>query len=397
MPDLKRTIVRRGARLVLLIVLILLPSVSVLPAAAADPVFVEKDGIFVYFPEAEKALGATMLNGLPEIRSFLQKRGLPVPTPLHIILDEARDEPDVRVHVIPHLEIRIPMRAPGVLEDGYTEADPWQYFLFKGLCLQGIYAIRGGVPGYLYRAFGALISPNVIIPPWVEDGICRLLYAQYRKAETLGPLEAAVFEATPPPDLELISHHPQIWPGYHAARIFGRPFFEWLDRKYGWDKILEFLQVHGRGIVPIEIDLKAMQVFGKTGAGLWRDFQQTHARQVLSPPGLLITGYWGEPFVYWNRAGVFPGKLQVRSRGRYGVVEPGGTVWIYPGSTDTPPERPPSSRSGMSGTRDPVRWPSRAKARARCSSFSRTTAGVDSGWPINKRNTRPPALRRRRG
>ncbi|KPJ79120.1 MAG: hypothetical protein AMJ54_00195 [Deltaproteobacteria bacterium SG8_13] len=311
-----------------MIVLLVLPVFWVLPAGAAAPVFIQDEGVFLYFPETEQGLGSALMKGVPEIRSFLQARGLPVPTPLHIILDDERDEPDMQAYTIPHLEIRIPLRAPGVLEDGYTEADPWHYYLFKGLCLQGIYAIRGGVPGFLYRGFGELISPNVILPPWVEDGICSFLYAQYRQTDILGPFEQAVFGAIPTPDLELISHHPQIWPGYHAYRIFGRPFFAWLDREYGWDKILEFLQVHGRGIVPIEIDLKALQVFGKTGAGLWRDFQRTRTRRGQSPPGLLITGYWSEPFVYWNRSGVFPGKLQVRSRGRYGYVEPGGTIWL---------------------------------------------------------------------
>jgi hypothetical protein len=328
MSDWLRSIFPHGVLSILLIGLLILPAVSPRTVGAAAPVFVEDDGIFLYFPETEQHLGAALKSRLPEIRSFLRARGLPVPNPLHIVLDEELDEPDVRTHVIPHLEIRIPLRPPGVLEDGYTEADPWHYYLFKGLCRQGIYAIRGGVPGYLYRAFGEVISPNVILPPWVEDGICSYLYARYRQTELLGPFEAAVFQATPPPDLDLISHHPQIWPGYHAYRLFGRPFFQWLDRAYGWDKILEFLKAHGRGIIPIEIDLKTLQVFGKTGAGLWREFQQANARPVQSPPGLLITGYWGEPFVFWNRSGVFPGKLQVRSRGRYGYVEPGGTVWL---------------------------------------------------------------------
>ena len=328
MPVIKHIIFTRGASSALVLILLFLPVLWVPPAGAEPPVFVEDEGIFLYFPESEKALGATLKEQLPAIRSFLESRGLPVPTPLHIVLDDKRDEPDVRTHVIPHLEIRIPLRAPGVLEDGYTQADPWLYYLFKGLCQQGIYGIRGGVPGFLSRAFGEVISPNVILPPWVEDGISSFLYAQYQGTDILGPFERSVFQATPVPDLDLISHHPQIWPGYYAYRIFGRPFFEWLEREYGWDKILAFLQAHGRGIIPIEIDLKTLEVFGKTGAGLWREYQQAHEREVQSPPGLLITGYWGEPFVYWNRAGVFPGKLQVRSRGRYGFVESGGTVWL---------------------------------------------------------------------
>ena len=328
MSDSKRKSLLYGLGPFLWTVLTVWLLVTAVPAGAADLVFLEKDGFLVYFPPDEKAIGARLAEQLPEMVSFLNARGIRLRPPLHILLDEKRDEPEVRVHIIPHREIRIPLRAPGVLEDGYTDSDPWTYFMFKGLCLQGIYDIRGGVPAFLYRAVGEIISPNVILPPWVEDGISGMLYAQFRQTNLQDPLEESVFRTAPPPDLEIISHHPQIWPGYLAYRIYGPPFFQWLKRRYGWDKILEFLQVHGSGIIPIEIDLKALQVFGKTGAGLWRDFQQVYARNIEAPPGLLISGYWGQPPVYWNRSGVFPGKLQIRHRSRYGYVEPGGTVWL---------------------------------------------------------------------
>jgi hypothetical protein len=291
-------------------------------------VYVEKDGIFLYFPESEKEIAARLTAKLPEMQSFLAIWQLPVKPPLHIILDTQLDAPEVVVHIIPHREIRIPLRAPGVLEDGFTEADPWAYYLFKGLCLQSIFGIRSGIPGFLYKGFGEIISPNVIIPPWLDDGICNFLYAQYQQKEIQDPVELAVFRATPPPDLDMISHHPQIWPGYHGYRIYGKPFVYWLYREYGWQKIIEFLQEHGRGVIPIEIDLKARKVFGKTGAALWKDFQKEYKREIPDRKELLITGYWSQPFVYWNRAGVYPGKLQIRLRGRYGYAEPDGTLWI---------------------------------------------------------------------
>ena len=289
---------------------------------------IETDGVLLHFPEGEAAIAARLNHNLADIMIYLQKMGLPVKRPLHIVVDESLDEPDVQVHVIPHLEIRIPLRAPGVLEEGYTEADPWTYFMFKGLCLQGIYGLRSKVPGVLYKGFGAIISPNVILPPWVEGGISNLLYALYRDKAIQDPFEAALFRSTPPPDLEIISHHPQIWPGYFAYRIYGKPFISWLYQEYGWSTILAFLHVHGGGLIPIEIDLKAREVFGKTFSALWRDFQRPYAQPKLSPPAILARGYWAEPFVYWNRAGVFPGKLQIKNRGRYGVVDPDGTLWL---------------------------------------------------------------------
>ena len=289
---------------------------------------IEKDGFYIYFDKQDVDLAAHLRDPLPSMLAFLSDKGLPVQPPLHIVLDDRRDVPEVKVKMTPHKEVRIPIRAPGVLEEGYTEADPWAFFLFRGLCLQGIFAIRSGIPGALYRVFGESISPNLVLPPWMDDGICNLLYSQYRGRRILDPYANAIFETTPVPDLDIISHHPQIWPGYYAYRIYGRPFIEWIYRRYGWEKILEFLQAHGRGVVPWEIDLKAINVFGKSGAALWSEFQADHERANDALPGLLAIGYWSPPLVYWNNAGVFPGKLRVGQRSRYGYVDHAGNLWI---------------------------------------------------------------------
>lgn len=265
---------------------------------------------------------------MPRMLAFLTEKGLVVEAPTHVVLDDVLDFPEVEVHVIPHKEIRIPLRAPGVLEDGYLEADPWGYFMFTGLCMQGIYGIRSGLPGALYHVFGDIISPNVVLPPWVDDGICNLLYSLYRGKEIRDPYRTSIFEAALLPDLDIISHHPQIWPGYHAYRIYGRPFVEWLYVVYGWDRILAFLKAHGGGVVPFEIDSKAIDAFGRSGAELWSDFQSYHVRIGDAPPGLLASGFWHSPLVYWNNAGVFPGKLRVGQRGRYGYVDTSSTLWI---------------------------------------------------------------------
>ncbi|MDX1527892.1 MAG: hypothetical protein R3337_04645, partial [Gammaproteobacteria bacterium] len=189
---------------------------------------VEKEGLYIYFPQGEAALVSRFTGRLPQMLAFLSARGLAVKPPLHIVLDDRLDAPEVKDRVIPHKEIRIPIRAPGVLEDGYTEADPWAYFLFKGLCLQGIYAMRSGIPGLLHKGFGEIISPNRVLPPWVDDGICSLLYGLYREKPLQDPMSAYIFALAPVPDLDVISHHPQVWPGYYAHRIYGRPFIEWL-------------------------------------------------------------------------------------------------------------------------------------------------------------------------
>jgi len=288
----------------------------------------ERDAIYIDFPDYSEELAARLNEPLPSMLEFLSNQGLPVRPPLHIVLDPWLDLPDVDTDVTPHKEVRIPMRAPGVLEEGYTEADPWAYFMFKGLCIQGISAMRSGIPGVLYKGFGEIISPNRVFPAWLDNGICAFLYERYRQKRIEAPLETAIFETARVPSLDFVSHHPEIWPGDQAYRIYGRPFIAWIAQHYGWNKILEFLHVHGGGVIPWEIDLKAVDVFGKTGAQLWDEFRKDQKRTDEAPAGLLIEGFWPDPLVYWNGAGVFPGKLRVGRRGRYGYVDSAGTLWL---------------------------------------------------------------------
>ncbi|MGD2269961.1 MAG: hypothetical protein PVI06_06130, partial [Desulfobacterales bacterium] len=291
-------------------------------------VYVEKDGVFFYYPVDEGEIAERLIKKYPAMTHFLEQQGVKVTLPLHVILDDKLDTPAVRVHMIPHREIRIPLRAPGVLEEGYTEADPWAYFLFKGLSLQGIYSIRSGIPGGLHKVFGEIISPNIIIPEWTSDGICHLLYALFKREEIHDPFYAAITKAARPPDIDKISNHPGTWPGRDGYRIYGRPFMRWVYQNYGWSKLYDFIKRHGYGVLPIEIDLKARKSFEKSWSELWQTFSSELVSNPHKGQGLLITGYWSEPFVYWNASGVYPGAVQFGLRGRYGYVDANKTLWL---------------------------------------------------------------------
>lgn len=289
---------------------------------------IDQAGIVVHYPDAEEAIASELVRKLPGMRSFLEAHGLPVDSTLHIILDERLDAPRVSVAMIPHREIRIPLRAPGVLEEGYLEADPWAYFLFRGLCLQGLYGMRGGLPKLAHGLFGEVISPNLVLPQWLDDGITDLLYCQYSGKEPLDPYNAALYSVSALPDLSRLSNHPGIWPGYFAHRIYGRPFIRWVYERYGWETLRAFMTEHGSGIIPIEIDLKAQRIFGKTWVALWDEFRKAQPERTGAQGGLLIDGFWPAPYKYWNIAGVHPGMDQYRWRGRYGYEDRYGTLWI---------------------------------------------------------------------
>ena len=296
-------------------VLILIP---INPALSL--VYRESDGLFVYYPDSGDRIATRLIEKFPSMRDFLEKQGLPLKYPLHVILDNKLDRPAVEVKQIPHREIRIPMRAPGVLEDGYLETDPWAYYFFKGLCLQGIYSERSGVYKTAEKVFGELMSPNKILPEWVKAGVCHLLYRIYTGNWRKDPYFTALFENIELPDIDDVSHHPEKWPGRYSYRIFGIPFMQWVYHRYGWGRILGFIRLHGKGLVPIEIDQKAREIYGKSYSELWEMFRTELIRKKPTGQGLPITGYWPEPLVYWNLSGIYPGVVSRRSRGRYGYL-----------------------------------------------------------------------------
>jgi hypothetical protein len=283
-------------------------------------VYQESHGLFVTYPESEAQIANRLIEKFPSMRDFLEKQGLPLKYPLHVILDDKLDRPAVEVNVIPHREIRIPMRAPGALEDGYLETDPWAYYFFNGLCLQGIYSERSGVYRAAEKVFGQMMSPNKILPDWIKSGISRLLYRIYTENWRKDPYHTALFENIVLPDIDDVSHHPERWPGRYSYRVFGIPFIQWIYHRYGWERILEFIRLHGKGLVPLEIDLKAREVYGKSYSELWEMFRTELIQKKQADGGLPITGYWPEPLVYWNLNGIYPGVVSRRVRSRYGYL-----------------------------------------------------------------------------
>lgn len=285
-------------------------------------------GLEVTYPAGEESIASRMVEAAPRMLGFLREQGLPVQTPVHVFLDDDLDVPDAQVNLIPLRRIRIPLKAPGVFEEGYLEKDPWAYFLFKGLCLQGIHAVRGGLPASLHAIFGEISSPNLINPPWLLEGISSLLYRQFRGGAPGDPFEEALLKVPVPADISKMSNHPEVWPGYFGYRIYGKPFIAWLRERYGWDTLRRFLDRQGSSILPIEIELKAREVFGKGWMTLWNDFMKDTGLLKGADGRMPVSGFVPGPIMTWNHAGIDPGIKRVRLRGRYGYYGENSTLWL---------------------------------------------------------------------
>jgi hypothetical protein len=323
-------------------------------------------GITLTFQATEADLAARLAAEIPKMTAFLADRGLPVSTPLHVVIDPERDRPSVEVHIIPHREIRLPLRAPGVFEDGCLEADPWAYFLFMGLCRHGIMQQVGGLPKALRYLFGQVMSPNVLSPAWIYDGVGYYLYRVYTPESHANPYDEMIRSFVPPPDLARLSNSSETWPGPEVYRIYGRGFIAWVMDRHGWPAVLKFFQFHGRGLLPVEVTTKAVKAFGATWEDLWelyrnewRGLHSTTDEQIEG--GLDLVGMSRDGGSHWNTAGVSLGPQRFRRRGRYGHRTAGGDLWLSEfddeGGCDLVAYRGGGLRKGRRHTWDPgVGW-----------------------------------------
>ncbi|MDJ0783697.1 MAG: hypothetical protein QNJ22_17105 [Desulfosarcinaceae bacterium] len=303
------------------------------PADASALQTVRIRGVALTYPDGEADLAARLAAKIPGMLTFFADHGLPIRTPLQVIIDPDRDRPRAEVHVIPHRQIRIPVRAPGVFEDGCLEADPWAYFLFMGLCRHGIFQQVGGLPAALRYLFGQMMSPNALSPAWIHDGVGYYLYRRYAPDARPNPLDELIRKVVPPPDLAHLSNSGENWPGPEVYRIYGRSFIQWVVNRFGWSALLSFFQFHGRGLLPVEVATKARRAFGATWAALWQQYrgewrQTGKASIVAAQKTIPLVGMSRDGGSYWNAAGVTPGPQRFRLRGRYGHRTREDRLWL---------------------------------------------------------------------
>lgn len=144
-----------------------------------------------------------------------------------------------------------------------------------------------GFPGFLTRIFGNFLSPNILIPFWMIEGIA--VYAESAYSDFSGRLNDAYYpqytaisikEGTFPSLIEA-TYYPDRYPWGTAGYLYGGMFFRYLASEYGIEKISLFFDENGRSVLSylspvfpaLGIDRASRKVFGRTFPELWKDFQ----------------------------------------------------------------------------------------------------------------------------
>lgn len=144
-----------------------------------------------------------------------------------------------------------------------------------------------GIPGILTGIFGNALSPNMLCPYWMVEGIA--VYAESNYSKYSGRLNDSYYSSFAQiaysegkfPSIIEATYYPVEYPGGTSYYLYGGLFTEYLAREYGEGSLAKFFDLNGRSLLsylsPLfpfaGIDRSAKRVFGKRLPQLWDDFR----------------------------------------------------------------------------------------------------------------------------
>ena len=172
----------------------------------------------------------------------------------------------------------------------------------------------GGFPGAVAEFFGKGLSPNLISPSWLVEGLA--VYSESRASKFAGRLnyglykayvEAAAYDNKLPSIMKAASNSME-FPYGEGIYYYGGVFIDHLSKKYGEDKITSFINNYGSSIPLLEIDKASRKSFGKTLPQLWQEWEVELAKDaktdISDGQGTNITNAGGiiaSPVIYNGR------------------------------------------------------------------------------------------------
>lgn len=124
-----------------------------------------------------------------------------------------------------------------------------------------------------------VLFPQIFTPGWMIEGLATYFESEYtfsgRVRGTMydmvlrsAILEGAFFS------LDRATLDPVSWPGASTRYIYGALFVDHLARRFGPEKISEFIIALGSRLLPYRLDATARQVFGVTLSDAWRSWEE---------------------------------------------------------------------------------------------------------------------------
>lgn len=140
----------------------------------------------------------------------------------------------------------------------------------------------GGIWKPLRSVFGRapFLFPAASQPGWIIEGLATHLESELTRAGRVrGTMHDMVLRTALLEDeffsLDRATGSPATWPGGHTRYVYGSLFVNYLARRYGPERVGEFVRVAGGRLVPYRLDAAARKAFGVSFSRAWEEWRES--------------------------------------------------------------------------------------------------------------------------
>lgn len=258
----------------------------------------------LHYPAQHEALAHTVAATWQDARKALAPLFNARPRPrLQLTMDDYVDGANGYATPLPYDRLHLQAYPPEVLSDLADHGDWVRALTFHEYAHILHMGDVTGLPRLGNLLLGRQFFPNGAMPRMLLEGIATWVETRHTGAETavagrggrIGSaqfgalLRAAALDGTLPQSLAELTGRPLRWPRGNSWYLYGSLLIDHLVRRFGQERLRQFMGLYGQQVVPYGVQSLARQVWGASLERLWRD-AVSEERRSIQRQWLALTG-----------------------------------------------------------------------------------------------------------
>ncbi len=240
---------------------------------------IETEHFYIHYHEGAEGAAMEAAREAERAYAVLTKQLDHTPRPkVHIVVAGTIDFPNGAARISPYPQIILFPTEP-TSDSSLDNCDLWLRMLITHEYSHVLVMdMTHRIPAVLRRVFGYTISMNSLVPGWWREG-----YAVYEETArtTAGRGRSAYFDMVLRsailewrfPSIDRAVDGMIRWPAGESPYIFGAAFYQYLAKKYGEEKLTEFMHRYSGQMIPFRMNAAARHTFGKDFNSLWEEWE----------------------------------------------------------------------------------------------------------------------------
>lgn len=244
----------------------------------------------VHYHRGEAQLADRMAHLGEEVLPVLAKALGHFPEdPIHIILTDETDSANGLADVLPYNHVLLFAAVPDV-GSGLGDFDEYRRMLLTHELAHIVHLDDiSGLPALANRIIGKQLSPNLVAPRWLIEGLAvwleTTLTSRGRGTSSLTDMviRAQIYDGVLP-SIDEFTTSRRAYPGATAPYLYGGRFMSFIARRHGPDAIGEMTHHYGGRVVPYGLNIVARDATGEDFVSMyeaWVEEERALAQAVL--------------------------------------------------------------------------------------------------------------------